>query len=113
MPPLALTAAGKGEPLRQIVDTLVLHWQGDTFEIPEGAVCLGETSPWHAQAFSIGSWACGSIPKRRLQPDSSVVSFVTPRGKDRSAQADCRTLRYHLGDAGRTMSSEWLKRLRS
>ena len=37
----------------------VLHWHGDTFDIPEGAARLAGTARYPNQAFAVGSYALG------------------------------------------------------
>lgn len=37
----------------------LLHWHGDTFDIPSGAIHLAETQVYKNQAFSIGNFALG------------------------------------------------------
>jgi GMP synthase (glutamine-hydrolysing) len=55
--PIELTAAGRCSVLRHTgeQDTPVLHWHGDTFDLPEGAQRLASTAQCENQAFSIGS----------------------------------------------------------
>ena len=55
--PLQLTPAGQGSPLRHVGDTAVLHWHGDTFDIPEGAQCLAASTVYPHQAFAVGRHA--------------------------------------------------------
>lgn len=50
--PLRLTGAGAASPLRHLTAD-VLHWHGDTFDVPEGADLLAST-PLYAQAFARG-----------------------------------------------------------
>jgi GMP synthase (glutamine-hydrolysing) len=57
--PVALTAAGQRSCLSQLDDTAVLHWHGDTFDLPEGAVLLASTPLCEHQAFSVGQHALG------------------------------------------------------
>lgn len=53
--PIALTEAGKLSCLSGFArDPMTLHWHGDTFDIPEGAVHLASTTDYANQAFSIG-----------------------------------------------------------
>jgi GMP synthase (glutamine-hydrolysing) len=52
--PLTLTAEGQGSPLRHLESVSVLHWHGDTFDLPEGAVRLASTAACANQAFSLG-----------------------------------------------------------
>lgn len=54
--PLALTAAGRDSCLAALAPekTRVLHWHGDTFDLPEGATLLASTPLFPHQAFSAG-----------------------------------------------------------
>lgn len=54
--PLTLTEAGLHSPLAAFSDqTAVLHWHGDTFDLPEGAMLLASSDQYPYQAFSWGS----------------------------------------------------------
>lgn len=53
--PVTLTAAGHASPLAAIDGIDVLHWHGDTFDLPDGAVRLASTGMTLNQAFSIGA----------------------------------------------------------
>lgn len=57
--PLSLNEAGKASALKHLVDAedMVLHWHGDTFDIPEGAVHVASSEKYANQAFSWGQ--CG------------------------------------------------------
>jgi GMP synthase (glutamine-hydrolysing) len=52
--PLRLTDAGRQSGLRHLESLTVLHWHGDTFDLPEGAVLLASTDLYAHQAFSWG-----------------------------------------------------------
>ena len=52
---LDLTDAGRQGPLAWLDDIPVLHWHGDTFDLPAGAVRLASTPLCPNQAFSMGS----------------------------------------------------------
>ena len=57
--PLALTEAGRLSPLAALGDVPVLHWHGDTFDLPDGATLLASTPVTRNQAFSWGRAALG------------------------------------------------------
>lgn len=52
---LRLTPAGRRSPLAALEGVAVLHWHGDTFEIPAGAQHLASTAACENQAFSLGA----------------------------------------------------------
>lgn len=56
---LTLTPEGKDSPLAVLDGVPVLHWHGDTFDLPEGATLLASTSVTRNQAFSWGKAALG------------------------------------------------------
>ncbi len=57
--PLKLSVAGQQSPLSYLAsnDTLVLHWHGDTFDLPTGCTHLASSSQYQNQAFIWGE--CG------------------------------------------------------
>lgn len=52
--PLRLTEAGRASCLRHFDGAHVLHWHGDTFDLPEGAALLASTDLYPHQAFAWG-----------------------------------------------------------
>lgn len=54
--PLNLTEAGKNSALRYLdaVHCSMLHWHGETFDLPDGAVLLASSERYENQAFSYG-----------------------------------------------------------
>lgn len=52
--PVTLTPAGQASPLHHFEAGSVLHWHGDTFDLPDGAVRLASTELTPNQAFSWG-----------------------------------------------------------
>lgn len=56
---LQLTATGRNSCLRHLDNVPVLHWHGETFELPEGAEYLASTPACLNQAFSIGDHLLG------------------------------------------------------
>lgn len=62
--PVELTEAGLTSPLAPLAGSQgnappVLHWHGDTYDLPDGAIHLARTDKYEQQAFSIGSHALG------------------------------------------------------
>lgn len=57
--PIELTADGRNSCLQHLAKGLtpVLHWHGDTFDLPEGAVRLASTDLCKNQAFTVGGRA--------------------------------------------------------
>ena len=54
--PLLLTEAGRNSPLAAFTDqTPVLHWHGDTFDLPDGATLLASSDDYPQQAFTWGN----------------------------------------------------------
>lgn len=54
--PLNLTEAGKNSALRYLdaVHCSMLHWHGETFDLPDGAVLLASSERYENQAFRYG-----------------------------------------------------------
>lgn len=52
--PVTLTEAGRDSCLGALGDTPVLHWHGDTFDLPDGATRLASTDICENQAFAAG-----------------------------------------------------------
>lgn len=59
--PLRLTDAGRDGLLAPLGDddARVLHWHGDTFDLPDGATLLASTDAYANQIFAIGGHALG------------------------------------------------------
>jgi GMP synthase (glutamine-hydrolysing) len=57
--PLTLTPSGSASPLAHLASekTRVLHWHGDSFDLPKGATLLASTERYRQQAFAFGAAA--------------------------------------------------------
>lgn len=116
--PITLTAAGYDSCLRHLDggDTAVLHWHGDTFDLPHGAVRLGSTELCENQAFAWGTaalalqfhaeaagpaleaWFVGHAAEIAATPDISVAQL----------RADTEHWTSTITDRGRQCFTEWL-----
>ncbi|MFS8047616.1 glutamine amidotransferase [Rhizobium sp. BR 314] len=65
---LSLTDTGTASPIRHLADTPVLHWHGDTYGLPIGAVNLASSALVEQQAFSLGSNVLGL----QFHPEASL-----------------------------------------
>lgn len=57
--PLSLTDSGTAGPLRHLKDVPVLHWHGDTYDLPIGAEHLASSALIQQQAFALGKTVLG------------------------------------------------------
>lgn len=69
--PVTLTSAGKHSPLNCLESAPLLHWHGDTFDLPSGAELLASTSICPNQAFSYGK----SVLAFQFHPEASAKHF--------------------------------------
>lgn len=117
--PISLTRAGAAGPLAHLIDTPVLHWHGDRFEMPAGAERLAETAACDHQAFALGP----NILGLQFHPEADGERIerwlighaceLAAAGIDPCAlRAEAARHGAALRDAGRLMFSQWLKELR-
>lgn len=113
--PLDLTGAGRAGPLAALEGVSVLHWHGDTFDLPAGATLLARTA-FYPQAFSVGDQVLalqfhaemGEDPRFEhwLENDAAYVAGAGLRVRDLRRDHD------RLGPAavaaGRAMLRGWL-----
>ncbi|RRS05213.1 glutamine amidotransferase [Aquabacterium soli] len=116
---LTLTGAGVQSPLRQLAHTPVLHWHGDTFDLPAGAALLASTDLYPNQAFSVGS----NVLALQFHPEAETARFerwlightceLGKAGIDIPAlRADNLRHGRALEQAGKRMLSDWLDGVR-
>lgn len=116
--PIELTGEGKETPLINIGDVPVLHWHGDQFDIPRGALRLASTDIGANQAFSIGSEVLGL--QFHLEADTREIEHwlvghaceLSRAGIDpQHLRSDALALGNRLTLACRAIFSDWLSRL--
>ncbi len=69
--PIALTDAGRASCLRVFENQPVLHWHGDTFDLPAGATLLASTPVCTQQAFVFGRNAIAF----QFHPEAGAAGF--------------------------------------
>lgn len=70
---LVLSEAGQGSPLRHLRGTSVLHWHGDTFDLPPRPSCWPRPrcTPTRPFASAPLCWRCNATRKPRPGPSSA------------------------------------------
>ena len=113
--PVALTEAGKASPLRHVAGVPMLHWHGDTFDLPPGAERLAETGAYANQAFRIGDRLLALQFHPEMGEDPRFAEWLENKAYIAQAGTDPETLRAdhdRLGpaavEAGRRVLAEWL-----
>lgn len=117
--PLSLNPAGQGSPLRHVEGVDVLHWHGDTFDLPEGVTLLASTPAFLHQAFARVRNLLALQFHAEMGEDPRFAEWVD-EGLDYIAGAGTDPATLHadhdrLGSAavraGQAMIAEWLAEL--
>ena len=117
--PLELSPEGRRSPLSALADVPVLHWHGDSFDLPVGATLLGSTHLYANQAFSRGPHVLGLQCHPEMGDDPGFGSWIE-EGADYLAgagvdpvqlAADYAALGPQTAAAGREMLTAWLAAL--
>ena len=114
--PVQLTQAGRTSPLASLGDGVpVLHWHGDTFDLPPGAELLASTELCENQAFAIGPRILGLQFHLEVAPADLEAWLVGHAVELHQAAIDPRDLRKaalladaRLGRAARAAFTDWL-----
>ena len=113
--PLLLTQEGETSPLARLGEIPVLHWHGDQFDIPPGAIRLAGTEVCPNQVYSVGRQVLGL--QCHLEVDLGRIEHWLIGHATELAQAgiDARELRIqahalqeHLLLAAQEVFSRWL-----
>ncbi|WP_442680076.1 glutamine amidotransferase [Sphingomonas sp. ASY06-1R] len=117
--PVILSEAGSRSPLRSIgTEQPVLHWHGDTFDLPEGATLLASTAAYPHQAFAVGPNILAL--QFHLEAGGAMESWLTGHADElRTAGIDPERIRRDaaqygpgLGRVAEEVLTVWLQSLR-
>jgi GMP synthase (glutamine-hydrolysing) len=79
--PLTLSEAGRNSPLGALAGVDVLHWHGDAFALPEGAISLASTPLCPHQAFSLGNHALALQFHAEVEPHALECWLIGHTGE--------------------------------
>jgi GMP synthase (glutamine-hydrolysing) len=116
-----LTEAGRNHPLVAAAgdNAPLLHWHGDTFDLPKGATLLASTSRYEHQAFSVGNYGLALQFHTEVDADELEQWFVAFTGDIRKmgdgllAKLRADTRRYAAGliDRNAKFIANWVAQL--
>jgi GMP synthase (glutamine-hydrolysing) len=117
--PVELTPGGAASCLAKLEARAVLHWHGDTFDLPEGAERLASTALYPNQAFAIGT----NILALQFHPEVDARRFeqwlighcgeLAATGVDIAQfRADVKQGGAALRGAASSLLGHWLEQLR-
>jgi GMP synthase (glutamine-hydrolysing) len=117
--PVTLTEAGHHGPTRHLQGP-VLHWHGDTFDLPPGAQLLASTQICRNQAFSCGRNAIAFQFHPEAVADQLEFWFVghaaeistVPGLTVNGLRADTQKYAPEAQERGERCLSDWLENLR-
>ncbi|HET6718855.1 MAG TPA: glutamine amidotransferase [Rhodocyclaceae bacterium] len=118
--PLTLSKAGRASPLAHLAGDLssMLHWHGDTFDLPDGARLLASTErcPHQAFAWGEGALAFQCHPEARTdQLERWLVGHAFELASHRLSVTDLRADNRRYGPSlerqGARCFADWLDRL--
>ncbi|WP_077964840.1 glutamine amidotransferase [Ensifer adhaerens] len=117
--PLSLTAAGQASPLRHLADVPVLHWHGDTYDLPAGTGLLASTPQTVQQAFARGKTVLALQFHPEAVDGAAFERWLVGHACELSAaglsvpalRADARRLGPRLETAAASMIGEWLENI--
>ena len=117
--PITLSEAGEGSPLGSLKGVSVLHWHGDTFDLPKAAIHLASTDLYRNQAFAIGQEALGvqfhpEIVGERLERwyiGHACEIASTPGVSVEALRHDTRSLAQNLRTRADKLWRRWLAEL--
>lgn len=105
--PLRLTDAGRASPLAALADCghQVLHWHGDTFDLPAGAQLLASTDLVTNQVFSLGPKVLGLQCHLEAQPRDMERWLIGHTAELTAAGVDVHVLRADTARHGEALEA--------
>lgn len=117
--PISLSDAGRASPLRHLGGVPMLHWHGDTYDLPAGATLLASTSKTVQQAFSIGNNILGLQFHPEADAGAAFERWLVGHACELAAanvdigklRDDATQFRASLATAAGAMMTAWLEQL--
>lgn len=117
--PLSLSAAGRTSCLRHLEDVPVLHWHGDTYDLPGGASLLASTRQVAQQAFARGNNVLGLQFHPEAETGAAFERWLVGHACELAAaglsvsdlRADARRFGPRLTSAAASVLGEWLEHI--
>ena len=114
--PVRLTPEGSASCLRHAGEMPVLHWHGDTFDLPDGATRLASSEHYENQAFAYGASVLALQFHLEAEPARLERWFVghaaeiaaTPGSTSPACAATADCMGPALEDAAAKVLAEWL-----
>lgn len=118
--PVDLSEAAKATPLRHLAHTSVLHWHGDSFDLPRGAAHLASTEICRNQAFSVGAHVLALQFHPEADPAAGIERWLIGHAVElgaagidpRDLRDGARAIEPNLPAKAQNMLAEWLQGLR-
>ena len=114
-----LTEIGRRSAIRHLEDAPVLHWHGDTFDLPIGCDLLASTEACRNQGFQKGT----NLLAQPFHPEATPIGFERwlvghscelssqPSISHHQIRSDTKQYAFGLQDRARGMMEEWLRGL--
>lgn len=113
--PVTLTEAGRAGPLAELTEKSVVHWHGDTFDVPGGCDLLASTKLYPHQAFARG----GNLLALQFHPEATAdgledwlvghaLEIAIAKIDPKSLRAETATHAPSLAPAAERMFGRWI-----
>jgi len=114
--PLRITEEGQESPLAHFDGVQVLHWHGDTYTLPLGALNLASTNIVEQQAFSIGPNVLGLQFHPEVETDGRFERWLVGHSAElvscgidiEGLRRDAKMHGHRLKTAAQLMLQDWL-----